>query len=336
MRSDPHYHHQLRDPLVMACMLKAIYDAVLAVVHGAEQAAGPEQKIETLRQQRRTSSISLNRAQPLTLGPLVDLAFEIYADMRNISPIRHLPSLISLAPTSPVSKAPHGPESLARLSAASPTATGTSSATEPSEVGTVSSVSVSPRSSFSILSMTVYQDLNPSLRPNPQTRRLSPEVYLALLHLCIQIPVFRISSQVVKTIVDDMTASSGLPPLSLDYQLAAALQCFHDSWMCTSEVAAQIEGSASDQQARAMKCRFHDWMYRSEEELLNDSAKATPTLAGSLKDEATETSTGSLRTSCNEDFYWDFWSREDVALKNILFSHRKATMLMQHVAHALA
>ncbi|KAF9987416.1 hypothetical protein BGZ75_000629 [Mortierella antarctica] len=336
MRSDPHNQHQLRDPLVMTCMLKAIYDAVLAVVHGAEQAVGPEQKIETLRQQRRTSSISLNRAQPLTIGPLVDLAFEIYADMRNIGSIRHLPSLISLAPTSPTSRVPHSVGTLAQLTAASSTATGTSSTTEPSEVGTVSSVSISPRSSFSVLSMTIFQDLNPSLKPSAHARRLSPELYLALLHLCIQIPVFRISAQVVKTIVDDMTASSGRPPMCLDYQLAAALQCFHDSWMCSIEAASSTEGSASDQQVHGIKCGYHEWMYRSEEEIQSDSTEASTTLSGSLEDEVTaETSTGSPQTSCNEDFYWDFWSSEDLALKNILFSRRKATMLFQHMAQAL-
>ncbi|KAF9572726.1 hypothetical protein EC968_009541 [Mortierella alpina] len=337
MRSDPHNQHQLRDPFVMTCMLKAIYDAVLAVVHGAEQAVGPEQKIETLRQQRRTSSISLNRAQPLTLGPLVDLAFEIYADIRNVGPIRHLPSLISLAPSSPTSKAPHSPGTLAQLTAASSTGTGTSSTTEPSEIGTVSSVSISPRSSFSVLSLTVFQDLNPSLKTNPHARRLSPELYLALLHLCIQIPVFRISSQVVKTIVDDMTASSGQPPLSLDYQLAAALQCFHDSWMCSVEAVAPAEGLGSDQQAHAVKCDYYEWMYRPEEEIHNDSnAEAAPTSSGSLEDEVVaETATQSLQTSCNDDFYWDFWSSENVALKNILFSRRKASMLLQHIAQAL-
>ncbi|KAF9275775.1 hypothetical protein BGZ68_010523 [Mortierella alpina] len=337
MRSDPHNQHQLRDPLVMTCMLKAIYDAVLAVAHGAEQAAEPGQTIETLRQQRRTSSISLNRAQPLTLGPLVDLAFEIYADMRNIGPIRHLPSLISLAPTSPTAKASQSPGTLAQLTAASSTTTGTSSRTEPSEVGTVSSVSISPRSSFSVLSLTVFQDLNPSLKPNPHARRLPSELYLALLHLCIQIPVFRISSQVVRTIVDDMTASSGRPPLCLDYQLAAALQCFHDSWMCSTETTAPVEGSGSNHEALPTRCRYHEWMYRSEEEMLDDITEAVPTLSNSRENEAAAetTSTGSHQTSCNEEFYWDFWSCEDVALKNILFSHRKATMLLQHITQAL-
>ncbi|KAF9945771.1 hypothetical protein BGZ72_000986 [Mortierella alpina] len=336
MRSDPHNQHQLRDPLVMSCMLKAIYDAVLAVAHGAERTTGPEQKVDTLRQQRRTSSISLHRSQPLTLGPLVDLAFEIYADMRNVGPIRHQPSLISLAPTSPTAKAPQSLGALAQLTAADSTATGASSRTESSEVGTVSSVSISPRSSFSVLSMTVFQDLNPSLKPNPHARRLSPELYLALLHLCIQIPVFRISSQVVRTIVDDMAASSGRPPLCLDYQLAAALQCFHDSWMCSVETSAPVKESASDQQEHPIKCRYHECMYRSEEEIQNDSAEAAPTLSGSLEDEiAADTLTELPRTSCNEEFYWDFWSCEDVALKNILFSRRRATLLLQHIAQAL-
>ncbi|KAF9971618.1 hypothetical protein BGZ65_010309, partial [Modicella reniformis] len=198
MRDDQHYQHQLRDPFVMSCMMKAIYDAALVVIHNPEQKVFPPtvNKAEVTKHHRRSSSLSLNRSQPMTLGPLLDLAFEIYADLRNVGPIRHLPHLTTLVPTSPVSKNAKSP---------SPPM----SAVDPLDLGTTSTISISPRSSFTVLSMPVFQELNPTLRPNPQARRLPMNVYLALLHLCIHVPAFKVSSHVIKTIIDDIAADSG-------------------------------------------------------------------------------------------------------------------------------
>ncbi|KAF8946203.1 hypothetical protein BGZ47_001091 [Haplosporangium gracile] len=355
MRSDAHYHQQLRDPFVMGLMLKAIYDAVLAVINNPDQQLPKtsEQKAEAKKHNRRSSSLSLNRVQPMTLGPLMDLAFEIYADMRNVGPIRHLPSLVSLAPTSPTSK--HSTQaSLSRISTNS-SRSATSQTEAPSETATSSTVSISPRSSFTVLSMPVFQDLNVTLKTNPQARRLAPELYLALLHLCIHVPVFRISSQVVKTIVNDMSGGSARQVPHLDLHLSAALQSYHDTWMCSV-------GSATiddDHDANRDKCDYFEWMYQSEETFQDQLSKinrfsaqsvmsltsATSSSAGvdaavdELEKELEEAQlafgSGVNGETCNDQLYWDLWSMEDAALKSVQFSKKKAAMLWIHVSKAL-
>ncbi|KAG0254968.1 hypothetical protein BG011_005410 [Mortierella polycephala] len=348
MRSDPHNHHQLRDPFVMACMIKAIYDAALSVVHNPEQQllGASDQQVQSTKHQRRTSSISLNRSQPLTLGPLMDLAFEIYADMRNVGPIRHLPSLVNLTPTSPVGKTSRVPGTLAQLSAANSTAS--SSMVELSEIGTTSTVSTSPRSSFSVLSMPVFQELNPTLKPNPHARQLTSGLYLALLHLCIHVPMFKISSQVVKTIMDDMTAGLGRQLCPLDRHLAAALQCYHDTWMCSRETLASEYDSASGLEQHTSKCMFHEWMYKSDEDVKKHSAELWADVDAGASDtdssltelekgvEEAQRSFGSAKQeSCNDQLYWDLWSDEDPALQGVQFSREKGNMLWRHVAEVL-
>lgn len=354
MRSDAHFHQQLRDPFVMGLMLKAIYDAVLAVIDNPNQRLPKtlEQKAEAKKHHRRSSSLSLNRAQPMTLGPLMDLALEIYADMRNVGPIRHLPALVSLTPTSPTSKHTRR-SSLSRISINS-SRSATSQADAPLETATSSTVSISPRSSFTVLSMPVFQELNATLKANPQARRLAPELYLALLHLCIHVPVFRISSQVVKTIVNDMSAGSARQVPHLDVHLAAALQCYHDTWMCSVGAATHNEGhEASDN-----RCDYYEWMYQSEEAFQEQSSKmnrlstqsvmsmvsatnvsgveaAVDELEKELEEAQLAFGSGVDGETCNDQLYWDLWSMEDSALKSVQFSTRKAAMLWTHVSKAL-
>ncbi|KAF9132700.1 hypothetical protein BGW39_011563 [Mortierella sp. 14UC] len=353
MRSDAHYHQQLRDPFVMGLMLKAIYDAVLAVINNPDQQLPKtsEQKAEAKKHRRRSSSLSLNRAQPMTLGPLMDLAFEIYADMRNVGSIRHLPSLVNLTPTSPNSK--HSRQgSLSRISTNS-SRSATSQAEVPAETATSSTVPISPRSSFTVLSMPVFQELNPTLKANPQARRLAPELYLALLHLCIHVPVFRISSQVVKTIVSDMSAGSARQVPHLDLHLAAALQSYHDTWMC-SVGGTHHEDSESDED----KCTYYEWMYQSEEDFQDQLSKANRLSTQSVMSMASATSgsgveaavdelekeleeaqlafgSGVSGETCNDQLYWDLWPMEDAALRSVQFSKKKAAMLWTHVSKAL-
>ncbi|KAG0217658.1 hypothetical protein BGX33_009943 [Mortierella sp. NVP41] len=353
MRSDAHYHHQLRDPFVMGLMLKGIYDAVLAVIDYPDQPLPktPEQKVEAKKHNRRSSSLSLNRAQPMTLGPLMDLAFEIYADMRNVGAIRHLPSLVSLMPTSPTSKQSRR-ASLSRISTSS-ARSAVSQAEVPSETATSSTVSISPRSSFTILAMPVFQQLNPTLKANPQARRLAPELYLALLHLCIHVPVFRISSQVVKTIVSDMSAGSARQAPHLDLHLAAALQSYHDTWMCS---VGSAEGQ--DHEGDNDKCDYYEWMYQTEEAFQDQMSKsnrlstqsvmsvassngggivdaAVDELEKELEEAQLAFGAGTDGETCNDQLYWDLWSTEDDALKNVQFSKKKAAMLWTHVSKAL-
>lgn len=355
MRSDAHFHQQLRDPFVMGLMLKAIYDAVLAVINNPGQLLPKtsEQKAEAKKHHRRSSSLSLNRAQPMTLGPLMDLAFEIYADMRNVGPIRHLPSLVNLAPTSPTSK--HSRQaSLSRISTNS-SRSATSQAEAPSETATSSTVSISPRSSFTVLSMPVFQELNATLKAYPQARRLAPELYLALLHLCIHVPVFRISSQVVKTIVSDMSAGSARQVPHLDLHLAAALQSYHDTWMCS------VGGTTHDEDydSNDDKCDYYEWMYQSEEAFQDQLSKINRLSTQSAMSMASATSgsggvdaavdelekeleeaqlafgSGVSGETCNEELYWDLWSMEDAALRSVQFSKKKAAMLWTHVSKVL-
>ncbi|KAF9137122.1 hypothetical protein BGX30_010536 [Mortierella sp. GBA39] len=355
MRSDAHFHQQLRDPFVMGLTLKAIYDAVLAVMNNPDQQLPKtsEHKAEAKKHHRRSSSLSLNRAQPMTLGPLMDLAFEIYADMRNVGPIRHLPSLVSLAPTSPTSK--HSRQaSLSRISTNS-SRSATSQAEAPSETGTSSTVSISPRPSFTVLSMPVFQELNATLKANPQARRLAPELYLALLHLCIHVPVFRISSQVVKTIVNDMSAGSARQVPHLDLHLAAALQSYHDTWMCSVGDTTHDEDYGPNDD----KCDYHGWMYQSEEAFQDQLSKinrlsiqsvmsmgsttsssggvdaAVDELEKELEEAQLAFGSGMSRETCNDELYWDLWSMEDAALKSVQFSKKKAAMLWTHVSKVL-
>ncbi|KAG0064637.1 hypothetical protein BGZ90_002112 [Linnemannia elongata] len=355
MRSDAHFHQQLRDPFVMGLMLKAIYDAVLAVMNNPDQQLPKtsEQKAEAKKHHRRSSSLSLNRAQPMTLGPLMDLAFEIYADLRNVGPIRHLPSLVSLATTSPTSK--HSRQaSLSRISTNS-SRSATSQTEAPSETATSSTVSISPRSSFTVLSMPVFQELNATLKANPQARRLAPELYLALLHLCIHVPVFRISSQVVKTIVNDMSAGSARQVPHLDLHLAAALQSYHDTWMCSVGGTTHDEDHGPDDD----NCDYYEWMYQSEEAFQDQLSKISRLSSQSVMSMTSATSgSGSVDAvvdelekeleearlafgssisgeTCNDELYWDLWSMEDAALKSVQFSNKKAAMLWTHVSKVL-
>ncbi|KAF9109908.1 hypothetical protein BGX27_007011 [Mortierella sp. AM989] len=333
IRSENHSQNLLRDPFVMTCMIKAIYDAAQAVVNNPEQKPTPKSE---RTHHRRSSSLSLNRSQPMTLGPLVDLAFEIYADMRNVGPIRHLPLLVTLAPSSPTDgKAKRLSGGIQAIQTATP-----------SENGTTSTINISPRASFAAPSISVFQELNSSLKPNPQARRLPTDVYLALLHLCIQTPVFRISSQVVKTIMADMVSSTGRYLHRLDYHLAAALQCYHDSCMAHS---LNIDDKAEQQE----NCIYYEWMYRSDEfvkehisaieqQTLNSEDSSTIEGCADEGSKGLEESHFSLdggeqkdNETCNDGYYWDLWMDDDKALKDIQFSKTKASMLWKHIAQIL-
>ncbi|KAF9382138.1 hypothetical protein CPC16_009503 [Podila verticillata] len=260
MRGDPfnQYQAQLRDPFVVTCVIKAIYDQVMAVA----RKPGDISESILLAPAAQQSNISLfsikssgNGSPPL--GLLFDLAFEIYADMRNLGPIRNLPQLVALVPLTPLVKTPvtHQPSSYFF---------GRSSST-------LSAVSPSTPTVDMETPSTTLQGLNPTLVPNPQARRLPSELYLALLHLCIQVPDKTISLQVVKTIVADMMTIVGQQACDLDRHLAAALQMYHDRWMCLpvpvvperrfeKDPVEEVSPSLAD-----TGCIFREWMYRSEE-----------------------------------------------------------------------
>ncbi|KAF9576147.1 hypothetical protein EC968_010270 [Mortierella alpina] len=252
MRNDPlnRYQAQLRDPFVMTCMFKAIYDTVLAII--------------------KAQSTEQHRMPHITIGPLMDLAFEIYADMRNVGPIRHLPRLSALTPLTPLPRTPKTPgfvhsssslsesnsshslggsmsmffnlsnrpsssSSLTTVDLSAYGSTNTATAASPTTTTATSSRGEKNASSVAPTVQVVLQDLNPTLEPNPQARRLPNELYLALLHLCIQVPLSGLSTsfKVVKTIVSDMMSTlAGQQPANLDSHLAAALQFYHDRWMC--------------------------------------------------------------------------------------------------------
>ncbi|KAF9954517.1 hypothetical protein BGZ70_010537 [Mortierella alpina] len=256
MRNDPlnRYQAQLRDPFVMTCMFKAIYDTVLAIV--------------------KTQATDQQEMPQMTIGPLLDLSFEIYADMRNVGPIRNLPRLSALAPLTPLPRTPKTPGpvhqsssltennaqhnlsgsmsmffNLSNRPSTSPSLTtvdlsacGSTGAMATPSVATTATaapaaISSATKSALSVVPTVqlLLQDLNPTLQPNPQARRLPNELYLALLHLCIQVPLSGLSTsfKVVQTIVSDMMSThGGQQPANLDSHLAAALQVYHDRWMC--------------------------------------------------------------------------------------------------------
>ncbi|KAG0057934.1 hypothetical protein BGZ89_001729 [Linnemannia elongata] len=363
MRNDPlgQYQSQLRDPFVMTCMIKAIYETVLILVRAQDQQRHRQQQQQqqsfsssATSQQRRASVSSLapnqqQQSQQMTIGPLIDLAFEIYADMRNVGPIRHLPRLSALAPSTPTPRTPQTAQDVtassnmgssmsiffqlaSRTPASSSTAvdlsacgvtapsnevsavnsanTLTTSATTESANGSYLTSTTSSSSSHAL--PCVLQDLNSTLRPTILARRLPTELYLALLHLCIQVPLSGVSasSQVVKTIVADMVSTKpGQQPANLDRHLAAALQVYHDRWMCRTvelkgrrrcqsssgrrahvdesdggeeefeEVvleAKEIEQNDDDSEEEVEEggCIFHGWMYRPEEYVLKHMASS--------------------------------------------------------------
>ncbi|KAG0369731.1 hypothetical protein BC939DRAFT_500218 [Gamsiella multidivaricata] len=304
MRNDPltQYQAQLRDPFVMKYMIKAIYDTVIAIVRAQNQ----EQEHERIE----PSHLS----QSMTIGRLIDLTFEIYADMRNVGPIRQLPHLSTLAPSTSAPLKPHRTVSVPNIASSSASIGGSmsmffqlssrpliaSSATvdlsgcgantlpthsvsaiSPSTNITSHAAMNSPSSRSKIPTTTtnapcVLQPLNPTLSPITRARRLPNELYLALLHLCIQVPLSGIqqSARVVKTIITDMMSTkSGQQPANLDRHLAAALQYYHDQWMCRPhELKERRNGNRDEEDAKKENpsaCVFHGWMYCPEEYILS-------------------------------------------------------------------
>ncbi|KAG0098939.1 hypothetical protein BGZ93_009822 [Podila epicladia] len=319
LRSDPQNQQLLRDPIVMSCMIKAVYDAVLVVVNNPSQHSTSASSYT--KHHRRSSSLSLNRSQPMTLGPLMDLAFEIYADMRNVGSIRHLPSLINLAPTSPTGRARRNSALFGSPAPiAQPMPIVASASTEDSEDKS-SIASDSPRPSFTALTTPAFQDLNPTLKPSPQAKRLPTEIYLALLHLCIQVPIFQMSSQVVKTVLDDMKSSSGRQSsVNLDRHLGAALQQYHDIWIC-----AEAENEA---------CIYQRWMYKPEA-FIQEHCENSQDGDESQEVKSKVSLEGLEKVECNEQFYWDMWSAEDAQLKDVIFTQQRADMLVKHITALL-
>ncbi|KAF9405533.1 hypothetical protein BGZ94_003487 [Podila epigama] len=337
LRSDPQNQQLLRDPFVMTCMLKAIYEAVLVVVNNPEQQTplpSSKEASASRRKQhhRRSSSLSLNRTQPMTLGPLMDLAFEIYADMRQVGSIRHLPSLIQLAPSSPTGRSRRSSMIFASSSSPMPpsptrpesTEEGTDDKTDTSPTG-----AESPRSSVSaMMTLPVLQGLNPTLKANAQAKRLPTEIYLALLHMCIQVPVFRVSSQIVKTVLDDMAAStSRSSACHLDQHLAAALQQYHDTWMC-----ADVDAKAS--------CVYRRWMYKPEKDIQehikdNESESDSDSDVQGNNSDDQATLEGMEDVGCNDAFFWDLWSADDAQLKDVLFTQQRVALLVKHIRATL-
>ncbi|KAF9277087.1 hypothetical protein BGZ68_009529 [Mortierella alpina] len=285
MRNDPlnKYQAQLRDPFVMTCMFKAIYDTVLAIV--------------------KAQSTDQLQTPQMTIGPLMDLAFEIYADMRNVGPIRHLPRLSALAPLTPLPRTPKTPSFVHKASSStdsnmnqglsgsmsmffnlsnrpstssslttvdlsacgSTDATNSASATSTTTSSTgKTTVSVAPTVQL------LLQDLNPTLQPNSHARRLPNELYLALLHLCIQVPLSGLSTsfKVVKTIISDMMSTQGgQQPANMDSHLAAALQFYHDRWMCRPQELKERTRSCSahNDDSRCENCTDHHGAHKRAE-----------------------------------------------------------------------
>ncbi|KAI1298995.1 hypothetical protein EDD11_006576 [Mortierella claussenii] len=327
MRDDPmnQYQAQLRDPFVLTCIIKAIYDTALSIIGGwCQQEQAQEQQRRELSQDSAFKHELCQ--QTMDIGPLIDLAFEIYADMRNLGPIRLLPHL-SASTTSKnmhgTSRTPgdHTDHSMGTFSHSDGRSSSSNSLSmffrlsNRPPISSSSTVSLStygsfpshsptslsfPVHAFSVSTATIplspadamaamatttlsctLQDLNPTLCPNPQARRLPNEIYLALLHLCLNAGISGLekSRKVVKTIVADMmTTYSGQQPANLDRHLAAALQMFHDQWLCRpQELKGRGVGDSEDrstaerqapkgmQGAEEGTCVFHGWMYRSEE-----------------------------------------------------------------------
>ncbi|KAF9330384.1 hypothetical protein BG006_006678 [Podila minutissima] len=267
MRSDPfnQYQAQLRDPVVVTCVIKAVYDQVMVTSRRSEDTLGddlePGSMLFVLPAQQSNMSLSSIRSSGNSSPPicqLFDLAFEIYADMRNLGPVRHLPQLETLGSQTPMAKTPVAHQSSSSFFGRS----SSTSSTVPPRTSSIVDMDTLPMS---------LQDLNPTLSPNPQARRLPSELYLALLHICIQVPDKRLSLQVVKTIVADMTISVGHQACDLDRHLAAALQMYHNRWMCLPVPAIPVrrfeKDPVEDEEPSAPDtgCIFREWMYRSEE-----------------------------------------------------------------------
>lgn len=282
MRGDPfnQYQAQLRDPFVVTCVIKAVYDQVMSVTRRPGNISEDQEPESILlappSQQSNISLFSIkssgNNSPPLSL--LFDLAFEIYADMRNLGPIRHLPQLATPTPQTSLIKTPvaHQPSSsfFGRSSS--------TSSTVPLSTSTVEMETLS----------TIFQDLNPTLVPNPQARRLPSELYLALLHLCIQVPDKTISLQVVKTVVADMMTSVGQQACDLDRHLAAALQMYHDRWMCSPVPAVPERRFEKDPVEEVSPspvdtgCIFREWMYRSEDYIREHALSSSNSSSASI------------------------------------------------------
>ena len=206
MRNEPsgQFQAQLRDPFVMTCVVKVIYDTILTVVRSQPRR---QQSLTLPSLHERQQSQNLTQQSPMSIGPLLDLVFEIFADMRNTGSIRSLPQLCALASSTPLTKTPRTPSS----STATSTGAAPVSANAKSNDGMSMFFQLSSRSrTASTISATtadlsdcgqesaegedaeyscVLQDLNPTFSQSVgQARRLPNEIYLALLHLCIQVP----------------------------------------------------------------------------------------------------------------------------------------------------
>ncbi|KAG0260447.1 hypothetical protein BG011_001883 [Mortierella polycephala] len=391
MRNDSQnqYQSQLRDPFVMTCIIKIIYDTVLTVFKTLGQEHHQRGRTSTTptsnsSDNQSSSTFRVPQSPVMTIGPLMDLAFEIYADMRNVGPIRNLPQLSVLASSTPVcmtptTPAPTGAMSLKNVAVSSLMSENSSiisifsqlsnrlhpspssSALDLSAYGVASLSTTAPSTSI-ITDMVctsnpttttvavpsciippsvqhrhyvpkdhnvILRDLNPTLQPNLYTRRLPNELYLALLHLCIQVPLSGLeqSSRVLKTIVTDMMSTSplGQQPANLDRHLAAALQVYHDRWMCRpkelkkrdpydprppghcdanddGELGNNRKGenesrgcSQKNMQTGDGGCVFHGWMYQPEEYVLKymtsrAASSSTNTSTNELCDTAEYTS----------------------------------------------
>ncbi|KAF9200029.1 hypothetical protein BGZ49_009774 [Haplosporangium sp. Z 27] len=346
MRNDTmqQYQVQLRDPFVMTCMIKAIYDTVLTILRTRQQQQQHQIGKQESQEYAPSRSIDLPELEPsgtpskppsITIGPLIDLAFEIYADMRNVGPIRDLPQLSALAPMSPTIATPgvstinpsisNSMSIFFQLSNRSQipssatvdlSACGTSALLAETAPKLTPPTSIATRASADSTTTTqcILQELNPNLVPNIHARRLPGEIYLALLHLCIQVPLSGIqqSFRVVKTITTDMMSiKSGQQPADLDRHLAAALQFYHDQWMCRPVELKERSNSNSNNDNDNSKskyhqqgvnnmtegCIFHEWMSRPDDYILKHmkvlNSHMNTTLVSDLSDTSTMITTDS-------------------------------------------
>ncbi|OAQ35096.1 hypothetical protein K457DRAFT_132965 [Linnemannia elongata AG-77] len=152
-----------------------------------------------------------------------------------------------------------------------------------------------------------------------------------------------------------MSAGSARQVLHLDLHLAAALQSYHDTWMCTVGGATHDEDHGPDDD----NCDYYEWMYQSEEAFQDQLSKISRLSNQSVMSMTSATSgSGSVDAvvdelekeleearlafgssmsgeTCNDELYWDLWSMEDAALKSVQFSNKKAAMLWTHVSKVL-
>jgi hypothetical protein len=129
--------------------------------------------------------------------------------------------------------------------------------------------------------------------------------------------------------------------------------------MCSIDAEPTEDLASLDLQPRC--CDYRGWMYKSDEEVQKHITASKRVSSASVFSEASNSGHGaidvgsaangltreleSLSTleedqqdqglTCNDQLYWDLWSNDDAALKNVQYSRTKARMLWDHIAQVL-